>query len=147
MRADRLSRIVALAAAIATASLSGCAPRSGPPPIAKGGGCAVCGMGIEDLRFACERPAEGRWRSYDSIECLLREARASDRAWLADYDSRTLHAADSVWVVQGEFPSPMGGGFAAFLDSASANEIAGRTHGRVDRFAAFVSTGSPVTSR
>lgn len=118
----------------------GCAPASGPPPIARGASCDACGMTIADLAFACERRVEGAWRVYDSIECLLREPGAD--AYLADYDTRTLHDVDSMWVVRGSFPSPMGGGYAAFLERASADDVAARTSGRVARLASFAE-GAP----
>ena len=140
---------------------AGCAGAGGPPPIVVGTPCAACGMDVRDLRFACERDAASpagtararpprtarAWRVFDSIECLLRDAASGTpgagapgmaRAWLADYDRRTLHAADSMWVVQGEFASPMGGGFAAFLDQAAADSVAAVTRGRVDRLVSFL---------
>ena len=136
---------VALALAL---SAVGCAPPAGPRPIALGTPCAGCGMDVRDLRFACERHVGTDWRVYDSIECLIRDAGASTTAgattsrpgatWLADYDHQSLHAAESLWVVRGEFASPMGGGFAAFLDLAAADSIAATTRGRVDRLAAFM---------
>jgi hypothetical protein len=97
-------------------------------------------MTIQDLRFACEQQAAGRYRFYDSIECLLRDRRAGPAgpAWLADYDQSALHAADSMWVVKGDFPSPMGGGYAAFLDRGAADEVAARSTGRVARLAGFL---------
>jgi nitrous oxide reductase accessory protein NosL len=127
----------AMRAALLAASLlalASCARPAGPPPIRLGAPCVACGMEIQDLRFACERGAGSEWRVYDSIECLLREP-ARGGAWLADYDSRALHAADSMWVVRGDFPSPMGGGLAAFLDRSAADQVAARTRGRVDRLA------------
>jgi nitrous oxide reductase accessory protein NosL len=119
--------------------LAGCAAPAGPRPIAHGTPCARCGMEVRDLRFACER-AEGRdWRVYDAIECLLADppTPASGRAYLSDYDRQTLHAAESLWVVQGEFASPMGGGLAAFMSLAAADSIAAVTRGRVNRLTGF----------
>jgi hypothetical protein len=92
-------------------------------------------MEILDARFACERRVGDRWRAYDAIECLLREG--TDGAALSDYDSKTLHWADSLWVVRGAFPSPMGGGYAAFLDRSNADDVAQQTRGRVRRLADF----------
>jgi hypothetical protein len=102
-------------------------------------------MEIRDLRFACERRATTAWRAYDSIECLLRAGSIAEGVYLTDYDRKTLHPADSLWVVRGEFPSPMGGGFAAFLDRGPAEEIAGSRRGRVGRLADFARPegGSP----
>ena len=141
---ERARLLPGLVAAGALIALAGCASRVGPPPIARGAECVACGMRIEDLRFACERPVEGGWRAYDSIECLIRDAGGVlAGAVLADYDSESLHAADSLWVVRGDFPSPMGGGLAAFLDRAAADEIASRTAGRVDRLGAIAAGAAP----
>ena len=130
MRRERLL----LAAALL---LVGCAGAPGPPAIVAGTSCAACGMMIADLRYAAERQDGRRWKQYDSIECLLRDAPDPAPAWLNDYDARTLHAADSMWVVRGAFPSPMGGGFAAFQSRSAADEVATRTSGRVDRLEGF----------
>jgi nitrous oxide reductase accessory protein NosL len=128
--------VLVLAAAASVLGLAaGCAPGAGPRPIARGASCDACGMSITDLAFACERNVGREWRVYDSIECLLRER--GDGVYLADYDTKTLHAADSMWVVRGAFPSPMGGGYAAFLERGSADDVAARTSGRVGRLAAF----------
>jgi hypothetical protein len=124
-----------------TLAAAGCSRPADAPAIAWGTPCAACGMSIEDRRFACEREAGRRWRAYDSIECLLRDgAGAGGLAYLADHDRSTLHAADSLWVVKGEFLSPMGGGYAAFLERGAAEEIAARTRGRVGRLAEFMRT-------
>jgi len=131
------TRILVLVLALAL-GLSGCA-RSGPPAIHAGVACTGCGMSISDLGFACERQVARGWKQYDSIECLLRDA--DGHAWLADYDTHTLHDADSMWVVRGSFPSPMGGGYAAFMSRRSADDIAARTEGRVDRLPAFANPG------
>lgn len=127
---------LALALALGVAA---CAPAAAPPPIRAGMRCETCGMEIRDPRFACERRAGRSWHRYDAIECLIRDAgeHAGAQAWLTDYDATTLHAADSVWVVQGAFPSPMGGGLAAFLSRDAADRVAAATRGRVDRLAAF----------
>ena len=89
-------------------------------------------MTMGDLRFACESGGTGGWRQYDSIECLVSDGPRGP-IWLADYDTRTLAPSESLWVVKGDFPSPMGGGLAAFRDRAAADDIASRTHGRVGR--------------
>ncbi len=133
MRAS--ARAFAAAALAGNLAAAGCSPPAGPRPIAPGTPCAACGMAIEDFRFACERQVAGRWRAYDSIECLARDAPGSPAGlpYLSDYDGRSLHRADSMWVVKGSFPSPMGGGYAAFLDRAAADEVAAQTAGRVAR--------------
>ena len=116
---------------IALVFLAGCS--AGPRRITSGMPCARCGMAIVEMRFACETQRKGQWRTFDSIECLLDDRKAGEPAWLTDYDTRTLHAADSMWVVHGSFPSPMGGGYAAFLDPASARDVASKTRGTVGR--------------
>jgi nitrous oxide reductase accessory protein NosL len=120
---------------------AGCRSSAGPPAIHAGTPCVTCGMEVRDLRFACERGLDRTWRVYDAIECLIRDTTGSvpaSDAWLADYDTQSLRPADSVWVVRGDFPSPMGGGFAAFGERAAADSVAGMTSGRVDRLAAFL---------
>lgn len=121
-------------------ALSCCATR-GPRPIELGTACAACGMSIGDLRFACERQS-GAWSQYDSIECLLGDPK-SGAVWLADYDSQTLAPAESVWVVQGDFPSPMGGGLAAFRSRVAAERVASETRGRVARWSEWGKKATP----
>jgi len=127
----------ALAVLLLALAAAGCAPAR--PHVAFGAACATCSMTITDARFACVRESNSRWRSYDSIECLLRDAggRAATGAWLADYDTRRLAPAESLWVVQGEFPSPMGGGYAAFAVRQAADDVARDAHGTVARLAAW----------
>lgn len=96
-------------------------------------------MTIQDPKFACERVGAREIRQYDSIECLLRDGAptASETVFLSDYDGTKLHTADSLWVVHGDFPTPMSGGFAAFADRSNAGQIAAQTKGRVGRLAEF----------
>lgn len=135
-------RVEPLACVLAAIALGGCAPAGGPRPIATGTPCAACGMEIEDLRYACEDERAGRYRFFDAIECLLRTEPAG-QAWLADYDHKSLHAAESLWVVQARIPSPMGGGYVAFLDRAAAEEIATSRQGRIGRLRDFPGGGAP----
>jgi len=125
-----------LAAVLVAVLAAGCGKqRPGPPPIVTGEPCMGCGMEIQDLRFACEREVDGDWRLYDAIECLVHDVheKPGGRIWLADYDTQTLHPAERLWIVNGDFPSPMGGGLAGFLDRATADAIAAKTNGRVGR--------------
>lgn len=135
MPVERAVRTLALAGTLALAA--GCGGGSGPPPIARGVPCVTCGMAVQDLRFAAELERDGRWRVFDSIECLLREPPDGSAAWLSDYDTETLVRADSAWVVRGAFPSPMGGGLAAFRAREAAESVAAGTGGRVGRLASF----------
>ena len=110
------------------------------PRVHIGAPCAACGMSIRDTHFACVRGSRGHYRQFDSIECLLRDgpARPGESIFLPDYDKAQLCLADTVWVVQGSFPTPMGGGFAAFGTEASARDVGARTNGRVGRLQEFV---------
>ncbi len=120
---------------------AGCRADGVPPPIARDATCSHCSMATQDLRVACEaRDARGgKWRVYDSIECLIAhgDAGAAAIAYLADYDTRALHRADSLWVVHGDFATPMGGGYAAFLSREAADALARDTRGTVARLASF----------
>ena len=110
-----MKRVSALWATLLAGLLIGCTGASeGPVPIALGTECSVCGMAIQNLRYACERETAYGLHIYDSIECLVQDSEGDGAAWLADYDTRSLHSADSMWVVKGDIPSPMGGGLAAF---------------------------------
>ncbi len=130
--------VVALAA-------PGCGARagSGPPSIRPGTACARCGMGIEDLKFASTREAGGAWRAYDSIECLVadRTRVPGGTAWVADYETKTLLPEAAAWILHGDFPSPMGGGLAAFADRPAAESLAVATRGTVGRLSALPPAG------
>jgi len=121
-------------------ALNSCSAR-GPKPIALGAECAACGMSIGDLRFGCERESGG-WLQYDSIECLLAD-RKTGPVWLADYDSQALAPPESLWIVKGDFPSPMGGGLAAFRSRVAADRVAAETRGTVSRLEGVTPRPSP----
>ncbi len=130
----RLVPAILLSGAL-VAGAAGCSRSAGPSPIRLGTPCSTCGMEVEDLQFACESVREGAPRVYDSIECLLLDRpQGKDRVYLADYDSRALFRAESLWIVKGRFPTPMGGGFAAFASRSAADEVAARAAGRVARW-------------
>ena len=135
MRADRALPALAVAFAL----IVGCSRAPAPPRIQVGKPCVSCGMDVRDLRFASLWRGASGDRQYDSIECLLKDAGSAAKArggiYLADYDDERLHPAESLWVVKGDFPTPMGGGLAAFATQENAREVADRTHGRVARYA------------
>ena len=138
------------AVVLAAALVASCAP-AGPPVIAAGTECATCGMPIDDRRFACARrdPAARRkaWRVYDSIECLARDGKIGATphdVYASDYDQARLHRGDSLWVVHGSFPSPMGGGLAAFLDRGAARAVADQTRGVVTTLDSLLATGGEL---
>ena len=127
-------RAAVLVLAVVLAAVAGCSRTSSPPRVEIGTPCATCGMAIQEIRFAGLLRGDGGDRPYDSIECLVKGmTERVARAYLSDYDQGTLHAAESVWVVKGDFPTPMGGGLAAFVSLESAREVASQTHGQVLR--------------
>ena len=134
-----------LAIAILALGAAGCGRTGGRPEITIGSRCTACGMAIHDTHFACVRGADGKYRQYDSIECLLRDGppRAGESIYLPDYDGQRLCASDSVWVVKGSFPTPMGGGLAAFASERSARDVSARVQGRVGRLHQFLSRMAP----
>ena len=60
---------------------------------------------------------------------------AGPQVRLADYDTRRLVPVDSLWIVHGDFPTPMAGGLAAFARREAAEQVANETHGTLHRFA------------
>ncbi|MGE5175279.1 MAG: hypothetical protein ACM3JJ_02805 [Hyphomicrobiales bacterium] len=146
-----VARVAALALLLAAAAaVGGCAkPDAGPPRIARGTPCSACGMEVRDLRFACAVRAGSEIRVYDSIECALHGGAGApgSRVYLADFLTAALHEGDSLWVVRGDIPSPMGGGYAAFLDRTEAERVATARAGRTARFAAFLAPSAAEASR
>jgi hypothetical protein len=127
----------------------GCAGEEseGPPEVALGKAtCAVCGMKVSDpLYAAVSRTPEGETFTFDDPGCLIRHLRerrdwVGDRIWLAAYDAEgRLVPLDGITLVGAEFPSPMGSGFAAFLDPATAHEEARNRGGVAGLLEDFVS--------
>jgi hypothetical protein len=106
--------------------------------------CAACGMDVTDPAFAALAvTSEGERRPYDSIECAVRDLRAHDpslrgEVLLPDHaDPGTLHPWRAMTVVRADYPSPMGGGYAAFVDARTAAaeaESRGGTSGSLQGF-------------
>jgi hypothetical protein len=118
--------------------------REAPPSIAAGETvCASCGMTVRDLQYAAAVRESGTVRAFDAIECLLRDLRSRGGTvpadtWLADFSSKTLHRAATMTVVAAGYPSPMGGGYAAYQDGAEAQAAAasrGGVAGSLEDFA------------
>jgi hypothetical protein len=87
----------------------------------------------DPLYAAMSRDRNGEMRVYDSIECLildhLQSGAARDREiWLSDHaNGGAWHRSENMTVVLADYPSPMGKGYAAFVDPARAQrEAAGR---------------------
>ena len=96
--------------------------------------CDACRMTLTDARFVAV-VADGKTeRAYDSIECLVRVWRASgepvsDAIWLSDFDAQTLRRQSELTLVHADYPSPMGGGYAAFADRDHARAEAASRNG------------------
>ena len=129
-------RTPVLALVLVLVVTAGCSREPGPPRIEIGEPCATCGMAVQEIRFAGLLRDEDGDHQYDSIECLVKDVAGREaRVYLVDYDRGTLHAAESVWIVKGDFPTPMGGGLAAFASIEGAREVADRTNGRIMQLA------------
>jgi len=126
---------------------AGCGGKNseGPPRLTAGEDvCAECGMTLGDLHYAAAMREGDRVLIYDSIECLARARRkaggtVSDRIWMADFETVELHPQSAMTVVQAGYPSPMGGGFAAFADPAQARSEAAAKGGVTGTLADVVS--------
>lgn len=101
--------------------------------------CRECGMTIQDARFAAARRSDSGTALYDSIECLVRACRRNgceitDAIWIADLDGDGLHPQSSMTIVAANYPSPMGGGLAAFRDPERARAEARTRSGESGSF-------------
>ena len=148
MAMTKLERGAMLVLLLSVAILVGCGGRTteGPPDLTTGDPrCAACGMAVADPKFAAAiRTTGGEIAAYDAIECLVRDlrSRTGDRApaeiWLADLPTGELQPAARMTVVLADFPSPMGGGYAAFLSPQTAADEARRRSGVSGALAQFV---------
>ena len=137
--------ILAVAAVVILAGCGGGAA-DGPPDLSGGDlRCTACGMAVADPKFAAAiRTTGGEVEPYDAIECLVRDVRSrtGERApaetWLSDLPTGALHPAVAMTVVLADFPSPMGGGYAAFLSAETAAAEAARRGGVSGPLAEFV---------
>ena len=147
----KIMRTEMLALTIVVCLLTGCGgseKADGVPVLAIGeDACAACGMKVADAGYAAAaRLPDGQTLAYDAIECLVRDLRvrrgdgAPAGIWLPDFASGgELKPAADMTVVLADYPSPMGGGYAAFADpavaaaeAASRDGVAGPLQGFVD---------------
>lgn len=148
-----MKSIARIAASLAVLLAIGCGGGSEPdangaPIISLDGTlCSLCGMEIRDTHFASAlREASGEVRSFDAIECLIQDRREHgglDEAsiWLPDLGEGQLYPAERMTIVRGGFPSPMGGGFAAFRDAELAGRLTAERKGQAGSLADFVRGG------
>ena len=105
--------------------------------------CDACRMTLTDARFVAVVEDGKSERAYDSIECLVRVWRASgetvsDEIWLSDFDTQTLRRQSELTLVHADFPSPMGGGYAAFADRERARTEASSRNGELGTLEATI---------
>lgn len=129
-------RWVSLVFLMLGAAVVGCRGGSGEAPrVALGTAiCDACGMTLTDARFVAVVKDGDTERAYDSIECLVRVWRTSgepvsDAIWLSDFDAKTLRRQSELTLVHADYPSPMGGGYAAFADRDRARAEAAARKG------------------
>lgn len=139
-----MPRRLLLALLLLATGCSGTGSASDPPAIEAGvSTCSACGMTIRDLRFAAAWTGEdGEVLRYDDVACLLRDLRDGldpAGAWLSDFTAPgSLHRAAAMVLVRADFPSPMGGGYAAFSDPGTARVRSKERNGISGRLTEFV---------
>jgi copper chaperone NosL len=114
------------------------ASADGPPAIALDRtACSECGMLVSEAVFAAaSRTAKGETRVFDDIGCLRKAHASTDtrstQFWFHDaHDGSWIDQRQAVFVEAASLRTPMGGGFLAFRDRASAEADARARHGRV----------------
>jgi nitrous oxide reductase accessory protein NosL len=127
---------------IAALVLAGCsASADGPPEIALDRtACARCGMLVSDVRFAAAAGKQGAApQVFDDIGCLraavlARPALRDATFWFHDAaHGDWIRGGDVTFVASAAIQTPMGGGYLAFRDPATAEREAAARQGRVIR--------------
>jgi copper chaperone NosL len=134
----RLAAMLSLMLSTAVACRAG---NDGPPRIeVDRTPCAHCGMLVSEPVFAAAyRAPQGDARVFDDIACLLEAVsgekdRSGLRLWF--HDAATVQWIDggtAVFVESAGLKTPMGGGFVAYKDEATAAKTAADRQGRVIR--------------
>ena len=134
----RLAATFGLILSIAVACRAG---TDGPPRIeVDRTACAHCGMLISEPVFAAAyRAHQADARVFDDIACLLEaiageKDRSGLRLWFHDAaTSQWIDGGAAVFVESAGLKTPMGGGFVAYKDEATAAKTAADRQGRVIR--------------
>lgn len=134
-----VSVIMLVAAAGAFAACAGDSG-DGPPKIPALAECHVCGMTASDKQYASMVRTQEHALVFDSIECAVRHVRLhpEGEVWLSDFSGGGLRRAKDLTVVRADFPSPMGGGYAAFADGAVARREAEERNGIAGTWAEMI---------
>lgn len=138
-----MRRVLRVVAALLLVACSSGDPNDAPQVELGRAECVECRMNVEDARYmAAVRTADGATEAFDSVECVIKRLRrdASGTVWLTDFESPgTWVQATDATVVRAGFPSPMGGGYAAFANPERAQGIAAERGGVAGSLDAFVS--------
>ena len=134
----RLAPTLGLMLSIAVACRAG---TDGPPRIeVDRTACAHCGMLISEPVFAAAyRARQADARVFDDIACLLEaiageKDRSGLRLWFHDAaTSQWIDGGAAVFVESAGLTTPMGGGFVAYEDEATAAKAAADRQGRLIR--------------
>jgi copper chaperone NosL len=134
----RLAAMLSLMLSIAVACRAG---NDGPPRIeVDRTPCAHCGMLVSEPVFAAAyRAPQGDARVFDDIACLLEAVsgekdRSGLRLWFHDAaTAQWIDGGTAVFVESAGLKTPMGGGFVAYKDEATAAKTAADRQGRVIR--------------
>jgi nitrous oxide reductase accessory protein NosL len=131
------STFLVLAAALAVTGACR-ASADGPPAIELDRtACSECGMLVSEAVFAAaSRTASGETRVFDDVRCLRKAHAPTDNTstefWFHDaHDGSWIDRRQAVFVEAESLQTPMGGGYLAFRDRATAGAEAKVRHGRV----------------
>jgi copper chaperone NosL len=113
-----------------------------PVAIAPEDMCSYCKMAISEKQYAAELiDGEGQPSKFDDIGCLLnfikkRSVSVSAASFFVmDFDQRQWIKAESAYYVRSsELTTPMNGAIIAFKNQSTAQEAAGKYHGKLLRF-------------
>ena len=128
-----------------------------PVPVTLGeDACAGCKMIVSDARFGAQLiERSGKVEQFDDLGCLLqrhrRESLEPEGIFVRTWPAGAWIRGDQAWLLSArDVPSPMGYGFAAFVDEQSARAEAARHHGssvlsfsRTLRESLLISRGEP----
>ncbi|MFN0170332.1 MAG: nitrous oxide reductase accessory protein NosL [Bryobacteraceae bacterium] len=104
--------------------------------------CAVCRMAVSQKQFAAEiLDSDENEFKFDDVRCMLRFLAGKGRErpvaamFVMDHEARRwLKAEQAYFVRSARLATPMGGGYAAFGDSAAAAAFAKPVDGTVLTF-------------
>lgn len=124
-------------------SVIGCqTSRIEPVALAPEDMCSYCRMAISEKQYAAELiDSEGQAFKFDDIGCMsnfIKSKRNNAKPvayFVMDFNERQwIKAEDAYYVRSSELTTPMNGGIVGFKTESSAQEAAGKFHGKLLRF-------------